>query len=142
MITDYARGKAPGSPEFEEYIKKTGYSVIEPPQYGRLLEAAGFKDVVVDDATNRFIEILEREADSLVTRRGEFLASFSEAGPQLSGGALGDEGAVLQGRRHEMGYLSGVQALVIDRWMGQADRASCHATRDVSILAETGAAGG
>lgn len=78
VITDYARGKAPGSPEFEEYIKKTGYSVIEPPQYGRLLEGAGFKDVVVDDATNRFIEILEREADSLVTRRGEFLASFSE----------------------------------------------------------------
>jgi phosphoethanolamine N-methyltransferase len=79
VITDYARGKAPGSPEFEAYIKKTGYSVIEPREYGRLLEAAGFKDVVVDDATPRFVEILEREADSLVTRRTEFLASFSEA---------------------------------------------------------------
>jgi phosphoethanolamine N-methyltransferase len=79
VITDYARGKAPGSPEFEAYIKKTGYSVIEPREYGRLLEAAGFKDVVVDDATPLFVEILEREADSLVTRRTEFLASFSEA---------------------------------------------------------------
>ena len=79
MITDYARGKTPGSPEFEAYIKKTGYSVIEPREYGRLLEAAGFTNVIVDDATPRFVEILEREADSLVTRRGEFLASFSEA---------------------------------------------------------------
>ncbi len=79
VITDYARGKTPGSAEFEEYIRKTGYSVIEPRDYGRLLEAAGFVDVIVDDATPRFIEILEREAESLVTRRGEFLASFSEA---------------------------------------------------------------
>ena len=59
VITDYARGKTPGSPEFEAYIQKTGYHVIEPREYGRLLEAAGFVDVVVDDATARFIEILE-----------------------------------------------------------------------------------
>jgi phosphoethanolamine N-methyltransferase len=79
VITDYARGKAPGSSEFEEYIKKTGYSVIEPTQYGKFLEGAGFKNVVADDATDRFIKILEREADSLVTRRAEFLSSFSES---------------------------------------------------------------
>jgi phosphoethanolamine N-methyltransferase len=79
VITDYARGKAPGSAEFEEYIRKTGYSVIEPREYGRLLEEAGFVDVIVDDATPLFVEILEREAESLVTRRAEFLASFSEA---------------------------------------------------------------
>ena len=78
VITDYARGKTPGSPEFEAYIQKTGYSVIEPSEYGRLLEAAGFVDVVVDDATERFVEILESEADRLATRRGEFLESFSE----------------------------------------------------------------
>ena len=35
-------------------------------------------NVVVDDATPRFIEILQSEADRLVTNRGEFLASFSE----------------------------------------------------------------
>ena len=51
VITDYARGKTPGSPEFERYIEKTGYSVIEPEQYGERLAAAGFVDVVVDDAT-------------------------------------------------------------------------------------------
>ena len=79
VITDYARGKTPGSAEFESYIIKTGYNVIEPREYGRLLEAAGFTSVVVDDATPRFIQILKSEADRLVNNRGEFLASFSEA---------------------------------------------------------------
>jgi phosphoethanolamine N-methyltransferase len=79
VITDYARGKPPGSTEFETYITKTGYHVIEPGEYGRLLEEAGFVDVVVDDATDRFIDILEREADTLAIKRAEFLALFSEA---------------------------------------------------------------
>jgi phosphoethanolamine N-methyltransferase len=79
VITDYARGKAPGSHKFESYIEKTGYHVIEPRAYGRLLESAGFVNVVVDDATAQFIEILESEADRLVTKRAEFLACFSES---------------------------------------------------------------
>ncbi len=78
VITDYARGKTPGSPAFEEYIKKTGYHVVEPAQYGKLLEQAGFTDVVVDDATAKFIEILESEADRLRTNRSEFLTVFPE----------------------------------------------------------------
>jgi len=79
IITDYARGKTPGSPEFEQYIEKTGYNVIEPEQYGRVLHGTGFADVVVHDATNRFIEILQSEADRLAANRAEFLAAFSEA---------------------------------------------------------------
>jgi phosphoethanolamine N-methyltransferase len=77
VITDYARGKAPGSPEFERYIEKTGYSVIEPEQYGERLRAAGFVNVVVDDATAKFVEILRSEEDRLVSDRADFLASFS-----------------------------------------------------------------
>jgi phosphoethanolamine N-methyltransferase len=79
VITDYARGQSPGKPEFERYVQKTGYHVIEPREYGRLLEAAGFVDVVVDDATARFVEILEAESARLVKNRAEFLASFSDA---------------------------------------------------------------
>jgi phosphoethanolamine N-methyltransferase len=79
IITDYARGKNPGSPEFERYIQTTGYHVVEPREYGQLLEAAGFRDVIVDDATARFIEILQSETGRLVSSRGEFLKSFSEA---------------------------------------------------------------
>jgi phosphoethanolamine N-methyltransferase len=79
VITDYARGKTPGSPEFEKYIETTGYNVVGPREYGRLLEAAGFTDVVVDDATARFVEILKSEIGQLVEHPSAFLASFSEA---------------------------------------------------------------
>jgi phosphoethanolamine N-methyltransferase len=79
VITDYARGKMPGSPAFEEYIAQTGYHVLEPEAYGKLLEAAGFEDVRVDDATERFVDILRRESGRLVERRSDFLTVFSEA---------------------------------------------------------------
>ena len=80
VITDYARGKTPGSPEFELYIKKTGYSVIEPKQYGELLRAAGFVDVVVDDATAKFVEILRSEDEIAWSPSGPSSSpSFSEA---------------------------------------------------------------
>jgi phosphoethanolamine N-methyltransferase len=79
VITDYARGKSPASPEFEKYIETTGYNVVEPRQYGRSLEAAGFADVVVDDATARFVEILKSETQQLVDNPTAFLESFSLA---------------------------------------------------------------
>jgi phosphoethanolamine N-methyltransferase len=78
VITDYARGKTPASPAFEDYIKKTGYHVVEPAQYGKLLRDAGFVEVVVDDATSTFVDILERESKRLVDHRGDFLSVFSE----------------------------------------------------------------
>jgi phosphoethanolamine N-methyltransferase len=64
-------------PAFEEYIEKTGYHVVEPDQYGKLLRGAGFVDVVVDDATATFVDILRRESRRLFDHRAEFLASFS-----------------------------------------------------------------
>lgn len=79
VITDYARGKTPGSPEFEAYIAKTGYSVVEPEQYGELLRGAGFTDVIVDDATPKFIEILNDEVRRLKEQKTDFVGAFSEA---------------------------------------------------------------
>ena len=78
VITDYARGKTPASPAFEDYIVKTGYHVVEPEQYGQFLRAAGFKDVIVDDATDTFVDILRRESKRLVDHRADFLSAFSE----------------------------------------------------------------
>ncbi|MFO0890715.1 MAG: methyltransferase domain-containing protein [Isosphaeraceae bacterium] len=78
VITDYCRGRTPGSPAFEEYIAKTGYHVVAPEAYGKLLEDAGFVDVQVNDATAMFVDILQRESRRLVERRSEFLAEFSE----------------------------------------------------------------
>jgi phosphoethanolamine N-methyltransferase len=77
-ITDYARGVGAGSPEFQAYIASTGYHVVDPATYGKFLEGAGYTDVVVEDATNRFVTILEREIAFLETNRADFLQSFSE----------------------------------------------------------------
>jgi phosphoethanolamine N-methyltransferase len=78
VVTDYARGEGQRSPEFEEYIRKTGYHVVSPRQYGELLRQAGFVDVQVEDATDRFVQILESEMGRLDTERASFLGSFSE----------------------------------------------------------------
>jgi len=61
VITDYARGTCTASPEFLEYVKQTGYHLTDPASYGKLLEGAGFTDVMVEDATERFVEILGKE---------------------------------------------------------------------------------
>jgi phosphoethanolamine N-methyltransferase len=79
VITDYARGKTPASPAFEEYITKTGYHVVEPEQYGQLLQGAGFQEVEVIDATDTFVDILRRESKRLADHRADFLSSFSES---------------------------------------------------------------
>ena len=56
VITDYARGAGEVSPEFRAYAEKTGYHLTDPASYGQLLEGAGFRDVVVEDATDRFVD--------------------------------------------------------------------------------------
>ena len=79
VITDYARGKKPGSAEFEAYVKSTGYHLVEPAVYGKLLEEAGFTDVIVEDATPKFTEILKKEPVNLAANREDFMSCFSEA---------------------------------------------------------------
>jgi phosphoethanolamine N-methyltransferase len=78
VITDYARGKTPASPQFEQYIAETGYHVVEPEQYGQLLRGAGFVDVVVHDGTPTFVDILRRESKRLVEHQADFLTVFTE----------------------------------------------------------------
>jgi phosphoethanolamine N-methyltransferase len=78
VITDYARGAGDVSPEFLAYVERTGYHVVDPARYGKLLEAAGFEDVEVEDATDRFLDILSRESERLAVNRSEFLRSFDE----------------------------------------------------------------
>jgi phosphoethanolamine N-methyltransferase len=79
VVTDYARGAGEGSPEFQAYVKSTGYHLVEPAAYGKLLEKAGFVDVVVEDATARFVDIMKREAGRLAANREGFVGTFSEA---------------------------------------------------------------
>ena len=78
IVTDYSRGVGAGSPEFQAYVKSTGYHLVDPATYGKLLEGAGFVDVKVEDATGQFIEIMKAEADRLAANRADFVESFSE----------------------------------------------------------------
>jgi phosphoethanolamine N-methyltransferase len=78
VVTDYARGTDGCSPEFEDYVASTGYHLTDPGSYGKLLEQAGFADVDVEDATDRFVDILVRESERLQANRADFLTSFSE----------------------------------------------------------------
>jgi phosphoethanolamine N-methyltransferase len=68
-----------GSPEFQAYVKSTGYHLVDPAAYGKLLEGAGFVNVKVEDATPQFIEIMKAESDRLTANRKDFVESFSEA---------------------------------------------------------------
>lgn len=79
VVTDYARGVGAGSPEFQAYVKSTGYHLVDPATYGKLLEGAGFVDVEVEDATGKFIDIMKREAARLETNREDFVGMFSES---------------------------------------------------------------
>jgi phosphoethanolamine N-methyltransferase len=77
VITDYARGTTEGSPEFRAYIAQTGYHVTDPASYGKLLEGAGYVDVVVEDATEMFRDIMRRESERLTANPDGFLNEFS-----------------------------------------------------------------
>jgi phosphoethanolamine N-methyltransferase len=79
IITDYARGTGPGSPEFQAYVQSTGYHLVDPATYGRLLEGAGFVEVNVENATEKFIGIMRREAGRLAANPDDFVESFSPA---------------------------------------------------------------
>jgi phosphoethanolamine N-methyltransferase len=79
IVTDYARGVGVGSPEFQAYVRSTGYHLVDPASYGKLLEDAGFVDVVVEDATGKFIDIMKREAARLESHPEEFVGTFSES---------------------------------------------------------------
>jgi phosphoethanolamine N-methyltransferase len=78
VITDYARGTTAGSPAFRSYVEQTGYHLTDPASYGKLLEGAGYTNVVVEDATERFVDILKRESERLAANREKFVRSFGE----------------------------------------------------------------
>ncbi|MBW1840194.1 MAG: methyltransferase domain-containing protein [Deltaproteobacteria bacterium] len=48
---------------FKEYIDDRGYDLHEPFEYGKMLEAAGFKQVEAKDVSSDFLEMLENELE-------------------------------------------------------------------------------
>ena len=78
MISDYAKGVGEGSEGFQEYVRSSGYHLLDVESYAGLLRDAGFADVNVDNWSSQFVEVLRAEQGELQSKRSIFLNDFSE----------------------------------------------------------------
>ncbi|MED5516605.1 MAG: methyltransferase domain-containing protein, partial [SAR324 cluster bacterium] len=60
-FSDYCLGQTKPSAEFNTYLRYRNYSLLTVPDYTKILEKAGFKNVHAEDRTEHFIEILKHE---------------------------------------------------------------------------------
>lgn len=77
VISDYARGAAPLSAEFEQYVADSGYHLLDVDTYGHFLKQAGFHDVRSENWSQQFVEVLRSEKHALQIDRASFLSHFS-----------------------------------------------------------------
>ncbi|CAN4086614.1 unnamed protein product [Withania somnifera] len=78
LISDYCKRARLASEEFAGYIKQRGYDLHDVEAYGQMLRDAGFHDVVAEDRTKQFIEVLQKELDTVEKGRESFIHEFSE----------------------------------------------------------------
>ncbi|KAK3022925.1 hypothetical protein RJ639_047147 [Escallonia herrerae] len=78
LISDYCRRAGSPSEEFAEYIKQRGYDLHDVESYGKMLRNAGFDEVIAEDRTEQFIEVLQKELNRVEEERNEFIEDFSE----------------------------------------------------------------
>ncbi|XP_059453480.1 phosphomethylethanolamine N-methyltransferase [Corylus avellana] len=78
LISDYCRSAGTPSPEFAEYIKQRGYDLHDVKAYGQMLKDAGFDEVIAEDRTDQFIQVLQRELNAHEKDKDEFIRDFSE----------------------------------------------------------------
>ncbi|KAJ0962646.1 hypothetical protein J5N97_027768 [Dioscorea zingiberensis] len=78
LISDYCKSSGTPSEEFTEYIKQRGYDLHDIKSYGKMLENAGFYEVVAEDRTNQFMQVLQRELDDVEKDKDAFINDFSE----------------------------------------------------------------
>ena len=78
VITDYARGKTPASPEFERYIETTGYSVVEPNAVRQAAPGRRFCGCRRGRRHGAFRRDPQARDRSIGREPRDFVASFSE----------------------------------------------------------------
>ncbi|KAB1212292.1 Phosphoethanolamine N-methyltransferase 1 [Morella rubra] len=78
LISDYCKSAGTPSTEFAEYIKQRGYDLHHVKAYGQMLGDAGFDEVIAEDRTDQFMEVLERELKALEKDKDAFIEDFSE----------------------------------------------------------------
>ncbi|KAF7848774.1 hypothetical protein BT93_L1575 [Corymbia citriodora subsp. variegata] len=78
LISDYCKHAGTPSPEFGAYIKQRGYDLHDVKAYGQMLRDAGFAEVIAEDRTDQFIEVLEKELNAIEKDKDAFISDFSE----------------------------------------------------------------
>ncbi|CAN8269135.1 unnamed protein product [Cochlearia groenlandica] len=78
LISDYCKSPKTPSPEFSEYIKQRGYDLHDVQAYGQMLKDAGFNDVIAEDRTAQFTQVLRRELESVEKEADKFISDFSK----------------------------------------------------------------
>ncbi|XP_074319104.1 phosphoethanolamine N-methyltransferase 2-like [Silene latifolia] len=84
LISDYCRSSGQPSSEFATYIKQRGYDLHDVQEYGQMLKDAGFDDVIAEDRTDQFIQVLQRE----VPTRGVQECGLVDGGDAAAGSLL------------------------------------------------------
>ncbi|KAH9763495.1 phosphomethylethanolamine N-methyltransferase [Citrus sinensis] len=78
LISDYCKSFGTPSVEFSEYIKQRGYDLHDVKSYGQMLKDAGFVDIIAEDRTEQFVQVLQRELDAIEKDKDAFIKDFSE----------------------------------------------------------------
>ncbi|XVF50469.1 hypothetical protein PTKIN_Ptkin04bG0103700 [Pterospermum kingtungense] len=78
LISDYCKSAGTPSPVFAEYIKQRGYDLHDVKAYGQMLKDAGFDEVVAEDRTDQFIQVLQRELNEVEKDKDAFVSEFSQ----------------------------------------------------------------
>ena len=80
LISDYCCGdEQHASEHFKAYVKKRGYTLLSPRQYGQALESVGFTRVDAEDRTDHFVKVLKEELKRTYENREQFIEETSEA---------------------------------------------------------------
>ncbi|XP_057950513.1 phosphomethylethanolamine N-methyltransferase-like [Malania oleifera] len=78
LISDYCKRAGSPSPDFQEYIKQRGYDLHDVNEYGQMLRDAGFDEVVAEDRTDQFMQVLQTELSAVEKGKDAFINDFSE----------------------------------------------------------------
>jgi len=78
MISDYCRGDQEHSQRFKDYVKSRDYKLFTVPEYGRIIEKAGFQKVIALDKTKLMIDIMKMELGKFHKIKETFVEEFSQ----------------------------------------------------------------
>ncbi|CAJ0590800.1 unnamed protein product, partial [Cylicocyclus nassatus] len=78
LITMYGVGHGELSEDFKKYVEQRQYFLRNREQIKEIAEKVGFTDIVVENMTERFKEILGEERERVEKNKDEFLFKFSQ----------------------------------------------------------------